>query len=387
MNNKFFQIDDEEVLEKVENEEQTFDSNIFTSGLGYEASNSNEDKPREFFSVEEPEDNFVSATSEEDSAVEDEVYYEEPVKEQRIKTIADEIMNATSENDDPYEKFNAVSSESNFYGANIKQEEIEEKKEFNNDKTAFLSKEQALNNDIPQNPVYVPDEVGVVKKAKVNPFTIIGMLFGSILTPGSTVPKNAEKYSDAKKAMSVTLYIVVIITILSLVMSFVTAGFKKVYDINTGSYSTVIDFGNIANQDYIGAIFSAAIISFMVLMIFSLVYYASSFVKNKGIPFGKYVMVSNLALFPVLFAVSTLYPLAKIISYYLGFLVVLIFLIFSIFSYVSAIEEILEFKTANGKIFYNLVNFTIIVVIFIAFIVLFFEEDLNAITNIINTTL
>ena len=75
MNNKFFQIDDEEVLEKVENEEQTFDSNIFTSGLGYEASNSNEDKPREFFSVEESEDNFVSAPSEEESAVEDEVYY------------------------------------------------------------------------------------------------------------------------------------------------------------------------------------------------------------------------------------------------------------------------------------------------------------------------
>ena len=76
-------------------------------------------------------------------------------------------------------------------------------------------------------------------------------------------------------------------------------------------------------QDYLSIIVGALSISCILILVVSAVYYILSFMKNKGVYLGTYIMVSNMALFPFLFTVAVLYPVGIIISYYIGFLLVL----------------------------------------------------------------
>lgn len=366
MNNKFFQIDEEEVGYEQTQETQVYDSNIFTNAMGYDSSK-------------------LGSSLEDNSNFENEYYENEQNSEE--DNLSNELIEELEENVGEETKINNDSElVNNIFYNNTSNSVISEDHNFINDKTAFVSKEESLDDDIPKNPVYV-EEQKVVSEAKVNIFTVIAMLFGSMLKPGTSVFSNALKYENTKKAISITIYIVAIVILLSVGTDFITSSFVKVYDINTGSYSTVVNFSNMFGQNYLETILVSGILTFMTIMVFALIYFASSFIRNKGVTFGTYIMISNMALFPFIFAVSTLYPLAVIFSYYLGFLIVLIFLILAIFSYFNAIGKILEFKNDNHKIFYNLINFTFILIIFIAAVVLFFEEDLNAVTNLINTAL
>ena len=98
-------------------------------------------------------------------------------------------------------------------------------------------------------------------------------------------------------------------------------------------------------------------------------------------------MLSNLALFPFLFALTVLYPLGVIVSYYVGFLLVLLALVFSSISFYTVISEIVPFENINEKIFYNVLCLSIVMILLILVIVVFFASDFNEVMNLIGSYL
>ena len=226
------------------------------------------------------------------------------------------------------------------------------------------------NNPIPVNPVaevketYVEEELPTNVKANI--FSVIGMMFGMILTPGMTIVTNSKKYRSTNKALMVTTWITVVTLVLCIAARIVVGAFNKTYSAVTSSYKISLNFANVFSLDnYIQYLLIAFVISFGCILITALIYYASSFLNSKGVPFGSYLMVSNLALLPFIIGVVCLYPVANLISTYIGLLVLIFAFLYTLVSFLTGIGEVLTFKNPNREILYNVLNISIIVLVMI----------------------
>lgn len=449
MANKFFEIKSTKNKEKPQQAPDNFDASIFTNGLGYDANfgpsaeenqgyggNRFFQEPQQYQDDRQYQDDqqyqdgqqypetpqYYDNSAYQDSRIEEDNhnYQEElpnqtkffdnpePVDNYSSAPVYDnEASNTPEEEELPFvkpffevpdantEMVSSKEAEEQAVGATVPTEEDdsnkpekdaerqEQSKEVDN---VFLTPETVLKDETIKNPVYVEQEAPLAE-AKVNLFIVIGLLIKVLFKPGTTISEAVKKYKDLKKAVKITLYITILIVLLSLGVHVLTGGFKKVYDLNTGSYSTVVDFSNIGKQDYLAITLNTLSISCILILVVSAVYYLLSFIRSKGIHLGTYIMLSNLALFPFLFALTVLYPLGVIVSYYVGFLLVLLALVFSSISFYTVISEIVPFENINEKIFYNVLCLSIVMILLILVIVVFFASDFNEVMNLIGSYL
>jgi hypothetical protein len=112
------------------------------------------------------------------------------------------------------------------------------------------------------------------------------------------------------------------------------------------------------------------------ISIASLIYYASSFLNSKGVHMGTYFMVSSLAMVPVIFGVLVLYPIASIISMYIGLLLFIFTFLYTLISFFLGMNEVLVFGNINKRILYNVINLSLIFLIMIIIFVLCFRLNI-----------
>lgn len=267
------------------------------------------------------------------------------------------------------------------YGASGPSERVQtEVLEMPNEVSVPEEKEEVLDplnngrNPIPVNPVAEVEEIFTEEElpsnVKANVFSVIGMMFGMLFTPGTTIIQNAKKYRSFGKAVAVTIWITVVTLLLCVATRVLTGSFYKTYSAVTGAYTLNFDISNLFRiENYLEYIVLAFIVSFVAIFVVSLIYYASSFVNSKGVPFGSYLMVSNLALLPFILGVVVLYPVANLVSAYLGLLVLIFTFLYTLVSFLTGIGEILTFKNINRKILYNVLNLSIILLLLVFVVV------------------
>lgn len=225
------------------------------------------------------------------------------------------------------------------------------------------------NNPVPVNPTSLPvvEEVvdeEITKDVKANVFSVIGMMFGMLLTPGTTITKNAKKYRSLNKAIFITIWITIVTLVLCLLARVLLGSFYRTYNGVTGAYTLNFNLSNVFNLDnYTMYLVIAFVVSAVTILVISLVYYASSFVNSKGVTFGSYLMVSNLAMLPFIVGVIILYPAANIVSSYLAWLVLIFTFLYTLVSFLIGIGELLTFRNINRKILYNVLNLTFIILV------------------------
>lgn len=226
------------------------------------------------------------------------------------------------------------------------------------------------NNPVPVNPVAPTKEVFVEdelpKDVKANIFSVIGMMLGMVLTPGSTIVTNSKKYRSTFKAFMVTVWITAVSVVLSIGVRILVGSFTKSYNTITGSSRINFNIANIMNlENYLPYVILAFFVSFIVIFIVSLIYYASSFLNSKGVPLGSYIMVSNLGLLPLIIGVIAVSPAISIISSYLGMLALIFSFLYSLIAFMTGMNEILTFKNIDRKILYNVLNLSCIILVVI----------------------
>ncbi len=255
----------------------------------------------------------------------------------------------------------------------VKDLEIESLDEKEEDKPVL----DALNNSTnpePVNPVAPKDDIvtedDMPEDVKANIFSVLGMMFGMILTPGTTIIKNSKKYRSISKAMIVAILVSFVSIVLCMAARIVVGMFSVTYNSVTGASSVSLTFINILNLDnYTPYIIVSFIMSFGAICIASLVYYASSFLNSKGVHMGTYFMVSSLAMVPVIVGVLVLYPILNVFSQYAAIFAFVFTLLYTLISFYIGMNEVLVFGNINRRILYNVINlsliFIIIVIIFL----------------------
>lgn len=236
------------------------------------------------------------------------------------------------------------------------------------------------NNPIPVNPVAEVKETFVEEElptdVKANIFAVIGMMLGMAFSPGTTIVENSKKYRSTSKALIVTAWITAVTLVLCIGVRILVGSFNKTYSAVTASYRINFDFTNIFQlENYTQPLLIAFIMSFGCIIIVSLIYYASSFLNSKGVQYGSYLMVSNLALQPLIIGVVCLYPIAALISTYVALLVLIFSFLYSLVSFLIGIGEILKFKNVNREILYNVLNISIIILVMIVIFVILINSS------------
>lgn len=233
------------------------------------------------------------------------------------------------------------------------------------------------------NPVYSDDTLILSNKEeiKVGFFSVIKLIIGMIIMPGVTITVNPKKYNVASKSLMVSLWITGISILLCVVSRILFGSFVKSYNSVTGFGRIYFDFTNIFNiNNYLEYLLLTFLCSFGVIFVLSLIYYASSFINSKGVYLGTYIMVSNLAVIPLIIGVVILYPALSLINEYLGMMGLIFTFLYSLISFFVGINEILIFKNLNNKIIYNTINLSLVLVLFIS--LLFFLIRVNVISII-----
>ena len=371
MGNHFFGIEKREKKKKPVKKEETYDESIFRNGQGYDPTQktvSEEENPTTLAyaaphgfdpsKIGAPDEkNYIPTEEPEPEKKEEEQPVEEETKVQETPTVPTEEAKPEERADVVTEKFNP------FVAAGG-----------TDDKYA--------------NPVYVEEEKETtedeIPTISVNPFSTFKLLFESIFKPVSKLPNNARAIDDAIDSGKLVVFSTIYVAILAVIGAVVGGFFVKRYDLSTGLYTTYLDFGNVVNVKYVDVVLSAGAVSLLLTLVTAIVYYIISFFRSKGVTLGSYISLCSMALFPLYFGIFTLYPILSIFSYFAGFFILIISFIFSLLTLFNGITTLIKFDKPNNKIFYNIFTMSIVVLILIGILMVFFQNDFNSIVNIIN---
>lgn len=235
-------------------------------------------------------------------------------------------------------------------------------------------------NLVPVNPVaeveFEPEEE-LPSDIKTNLFSVLKMMFGMILTPGTTVIKNSKKYKSVSKAVAIMFMVSGVFLVLCLAVRFVVSIFRKTYNSVTGASSIFLDFsGAFEIGNYLPYILLSVIMTVILISVIALIYYASSFINSKGVHMGTYFMVSTLAMVPLISGVLIFYPLILLLSEYVALLFVVFSFFYTLISFLIGMNEVLTFVDVNKKILYNVLNLTVIFIIMSSILLLCFKLNL-----------
>lgn len=226
------------------------------------------------------------------------------------------------------------------------------------------------NNPIPVNPVAPVEEKEVLTEeemsAKADIFAVFGMTLGMIFKPGVTVVDSVKKYKTFFKSMMITLWVTIATLLATVIVRIVAGAFYRSYNSITGAYSINVNFGNVFTlQNFLPYIIVALVCSLIAILVMTLIYYASSFFNSRGVPFGAYLAVSNVSLIPLILGVVVLYPILNILSDYLGIAALIVTFIYSLSALEIGIDYILKFNNSNTKIYYNVFNLSLVILIMV----------------------
>ena len=237
-------------------------------------------------------------------------------------------------------------------------------------------------NPIPVNPILAQmdkyqdvEDIGDQKDVKANIFAAFGIILGMIIKPGTTMLKNAKKFKQMHKALSIMLWLALIFLVTTVVVRLVVGSFDRTYSSLSETYKLVFNPARIFElSNYLEYILITASISVGGVLLVALIYYASSFLNSKGVHFATYLIVSNLGLIPLIAGSIILYPVAMIFSGYLAICALIFSFLATVITLLIGMNEVLKFNSVNNQIFYHVMNLSIITLIAIMIFVFMIHQ-------------
>ena len=220
------------------------------------------------------------------------------------------------------------------------------------------------------------EDIGEQKDVKANIFAAFGIILGMIVKPGTTMLKNAKRFKKMDKAGFIMLWLAVIFLVVCIVVRIGVGSFDRSYSSLSDSYKLVFNPGRIFElSNYLEFLLISVSLSVGGVLLVALIYYASSFMNSKGVHFATYLIVSNLAMIPLLVGSIVLYPVAVIFSGYLGLGALIFSFLATLITLLIGMNEVLTFKNVNNQIFYHVINLSVITLVAIIVFVFMVQKN------------
>lgn len=207
---------------------------------------------------------------------------------------------------------------------------------------------------------------------------IVNMLY----KPVSTFKDEENRLSDTKNVLILSLIVTVFMTIANLVRTMISSMRVAEYTFKDGLTYTW-EFGNLAHVNYIEAIFKNFLIYALILVVLASVFFLAGLILKKNISFIKSLSISSCSIIPAVAGIMVISPILGMIWGHLGVIVAIIGFIYSF----VILYEIMNYQfklDGNMKVYFNAVNFSVILIIFYIVLVIVLMNAVSDMGNLFN---
>ena len=230
------------------------------------------------------------------------------------------------------------------------------------------------------NNMVVNQNVGDVKVNKINPSLIFNYFIDIFKKPIEFVNESLTKYSDKSNAIMLSIYISAFAIILALAAGFITGGFTRNYDFNTGSVTANYNFSNVFNHNFLSDIVVGFVSSFLLIYLVSFSYYILCYFKKIKMPFFKILTVASSCYGPFILGVNVIFPIISVFQAYVAVILSFIFVIFTLVVHITAINSLFSFKKPSDPIYFHVIALGIAFSLVLILAVVFLHDNISAIS-------
>ncbi len=185
-------------------------------------------------------------------------------------------------------------------------------------------------------------------------------MFNAFLKPVECFKKEENKFNDTKTSIIFSSIIAVIIMIINLIKTMISAILTKSFDYTTFKTKTTIDFSKLKDLNYIDLIGKQLLIYAGIILVIALVYYLASLVIKKQTIFTKMLAISATSVMPFVILGMVISPILGKIWTPLSIISLVIGVVYSLLIFITLINKDITFDNEDKKIYFNLVCLSIL---------------------------
>ena len=185
-------------------------------------------------------------------------------------------------------------------------------------------------------------------------------MFNAFLKPIECFKKEENKFNDTKTSIIFSSIIAVIIMIINLIKTMISAILTKSFDYTTFKTKTTIDFSKLKDLNYLDLIGKQLLIYAGIILVIALVYYLASLVIKKQTIFTKMLAISATSVMPFVILGMVISPILGKIWTPLSIISLVIGVVYSLLIFITLINKDITFDNEDKKIYFNLVCLSIL---------------------------
>lgn len=189
-------------------------------------------------------------------------------------------------------------------------------------------------------------------------------LIAVIMKPITSIKEKIKEYSDVKTAGILVVVVSLIRMIINLIGSMISAVItRKVTNYWTGESKLSITFSNLKNLDYLSLIFKQFFGFILVVLIVAGIYYVVAMLMKKSINYFKVASITSVSFITYIIITSFVSVIISYIYSPLNLFLMFGSLIYSFITFVLALNEEIDFKNNNFKVYFHAICLTVVVII------------------------
>lgn len=209
---------------------------------------------------------------------------------------------------------------------------------------------QTVNNYEPQHTVQSVQTSNISNE----PLNYFMYIIAVLLKPMECFKEEENKLSNTKTALIFSVIVAVIMMLVNLLKTMVSAVLTKSLDYSTFKYKTSFEFSNLKDLDYLSLIGKNFIIYLSIIFAVALVYYLGTLIIKKNSNFMKMLSTAATSILPYIVLGMIISPLLGKIWTPLGVVANVGGIVYSLLIFFNLINKDLTFTNSDNRIYFNL---------------------------------
>lgn len=190
----------------------------------------------------------------------------------------------------------------------------------------------------------------------------ITFILAVALKPVNAFKSKVKDYSDFKSAGILVLFVALAKMIINLLGTMISVIFVKQRNFFSGETKFSVSFENLKNLDYFDLIVKNVFWAIVVIAAVAGIYYIVAMIMKKNVNYFRLVSITAVSFVPVFVAGFVSIIIAYIYAPLGAFLVFAAF-IYSFLIFINAIDDEVEFKDADYKIYFHAICLTVMFIV------------------------
>lgn len=192
--------------------------------------------------------------------------------------------------------------------------------------------------------------------------SLFSAFIGILIKPMQTIHDKIKNF-EIKHSIIATAVISLVIMVLNLIQTIIKTVRTTSYDYSTFSEKTEWNFDALKNLKFFDLVAKNYFYVVVAIAAVAGIYYIVSMIMKKDVKFQQVLGLKALSLIPLTISGLIVYPIIMNFSTVLAMFILLVGIFYSFIIFIFGMNELIEFKNSDEKIYYHLICISIVILI------------------------